>query len=188
MHNLNLKGWHLWDLLHMHNHHRVQMQLIDPREKLVVERFAFSRCKISIRCPVLSLSIFGPHYFPHCTSRDGFPDSKLGRISRFPDLISGISRLRPLEHSCPVPVWPAGPAALAKPHFTPHCRVQSALLHSVHCCTPGHYTAHQFTILYFAVLAKPQFTLHCSCVHLLTTYSVQCAMFTTTTVCFITHH
>ena len=63
--------------------------------------------------------------FPHCRSRDGFPDSRLGRISRFPDLISGISRPWPLEHSRGGGVWPAAqqprwprPAFHCKEHQT----------------------------------------------------------------------
>ena len=111
-----------------------------------------SQCNQGSRERFRAISLhFRARYFPHCRSRDGFPDSRLGRISRFPDLISGISRaaVGAFLTLRPRPVWPAGgPAALAKPHFTPHCRVQSALLHSVHCCTssspectPAHYTA-----------------------------------------------
>ena len=78
------------------------------------------------RFPSISISDF-----PHCRSRDGFPDSRLGRISRFPDLISGISRPWPLEHSRGGGVWPAAqqprwprPAFHCKEHQTsPSCTV-----------------------------------------------------------------
>ena len=121
----------------------------------------FFCCKIPIQCQITSgsqcnqgsrerfraISLhFQTRYFPHCRSRDGFPDSRLGRISRFPDLISGISRLRPLEHSClsaqagTTSLTRRGPAALAKPHFTAQT---AAALHTtaLHYTSPLHYTS-----------------------------------------------
>ena len=116
-------------------------------------------CKIPMQCwlggsskrfPPISLH-FGLRYFPHCRSRDGFPDSS----SRFPDLISGISRAAVGAFQPPRPVWPAA-AALAKPHFTAghwesHCALFKATLQ--HCI--------KYTELLLEFLSTPGYRLTC---------------------------
>ena len=116
-------------------------------------------CKIPMQCwlggsskrfPPISLH-FGLRYFPHCRSWDGFPDSS----SRFPDLISGISRAAVGAFQPPRPVWPAA-AALAKPHFTAghwesHCALFKGTLQ--HCI--------KYTELLLEFLSTPGYRLTC---------------------------
>ena len=140
----------------LHNH-CVQMQLIDPREKTCCRAFRFFSFQDfnSVSCS-LSLHFWTPLFSSLHVSRwiswlEARTDFQISRFDFWHFSAAAVGAFLPSTSLT------SRTRSISQAAF--HSALQSALLHSVHCCTPsspectpGHYTAHQFTTLYITTL------------------------------------